>query len=334
MSSSGEPLDDRPERKPERKEVFISHRSTSPYQELSDKLTAKLHDRNISYFFDVENLHTGEAFAARIIENIQKSRLVVVLFPKEMSPWLHFEAACAFFDHKLFPIAVDDGKVPPPYDRIQHETVKTASIDNAALEKVASEIERRVRGRGHATKIYRWINRLFFQGFNIIFAVLFALFVLHLAPTDQINHLHVVAGAVMLGGQFFLSIGFATIAASPSFQERQFGFNTVEWLLIVWGALALIQPLLGLWLAFLRWGGLAEFPHWIFYALILYLLGLLFTGAGYLCAKEARELDNSPAAPQSIASRDLLANILFLAGFIVMVAVINLMLVSVRPKTF
>ena len=114
MSASDELLDDLPECF----EVFISHRSTSPYHELSNALKAKLDERNIRYFLDEKSLHGGDAFATRIIESIRRSRLVVVFFPKEMSPWLHFEAACAFFDHKLFPVAVDDGVVPPPYDRI------------------------------------------------------------------------------------------------------------------------------------------------------------------------------------------------------------------------
>ena len=273
-------------------------------------------------------LHAGDAFATRIIESIRRSRLVVVFFPKEMSPWLHFEAACAFFDHKLFPVAVDDGVVPPPYDRIHYEFV-TTSIDNDALERVAKEVEGRVRGKGQATEIYRWINHQFFKGFNIIFAVLLilvALLMLRLAPNRLLDHLHVVLGAVMLGGQFFLSIGFATIAASPSFQERRFGFNSIKWLFIVWIALAVIQPFLGLWLFRLRWAGSGAELVWILFALTLYLLGVLFTVAGYMWAKDARELDGNQAAAELIASRDLRANILFLVGFIVIVVIINLML--------
>ena len=132
----------------------------------------------------------------------------------------------------------------------------------------------------------------------------------------------------MLGGQFFLSIGFATIAASPSFQERRFGFDTVKWLFIVWITLAVIQPFLGLWLFRLRWGDSSSPAElvWILIAVILYLLGVLFTVAGYMWAKDARELDSSQADAQSIASRDLLANILFLVGLIVIVVVINMML--------
>jgi hypothetical protein len=55
---------------------------------------------------------------------------------------------------------------------------------------------------------------------------------------------------------------------------------------------------------------------------------VLLTGAGYIVAKDARELDGVHADPQSIAGHDVFANILFLLGFIVMVGVINLMLVK------
>jgi hypothetical protein len=323
MNVTGEIFDDLPECF----EVFISHRSTWPHRELSDALKAKLEKRNIRYFLDEKSLHAGDAFTARIIESIRRSRLVVVFFPKEMSPWLHFEAACAFFDRKLLPVAVDGGVVPPPYDRIHYESL-TASIDNDGLERVTREIESRVRGEGHATEIYRWINRLFFRGFNIIFAVSFALLALRLGAGDLVDHLHAIVGAVMLGGQFFLSIGFATIAASPSFEERRFGFNTIEWLLIVWIALAVIQPFLGMWLVVYRLE--AQPPPWILTAIIFYLLGMLFTIAGYVIAKGARELDGGQAGPRSIALRDLLANISFLVGFVAMVAVMDVMLANSR----
>jgi TIR domain len=323
MSSSDEFLDDLPECF----EVFISHRSISPYQELSNALKAKFDDRGIRCFLDEKSLHAGDVFASRIVESIRRSRLVVVFFPKEMSPWLHFEAACAFFDQKLLPIAVDDGVVPPPYNCIQHEAV-TTSLESDALERITKEVERRVHGEGHRIDLYRIINHLFFKGFNILFAGIFALLILHLRPGQHVDHLHVIFGAVILGGQFFLSIGFARIAASPSFQERKFGFNTVERLLLIWAVLAIVQPLLGLWLALSRWG--VEIPSWVWISLILHLLGLLFTAAGYILAKDARELDSAHADPQSIAGRDLLANISFLLGFIVMVGVINLMLVKTR----
>jgi hypothetical protein len=318
MRASSEPLDNLQDCF----EVFISHRSTSPSHELCDAFKAKLDRRNIRYFFDEKSLHAGDAFSSRIVESMRRSRLVVVFFPKEMSPWLHFEAACAFFDQKLLPVAVEGGVVPPPYDRIHYESVK-ASIDHDALERVAKEVERRVRGEGRGTELYRTINRLFYKGFNIFFASLFALMVLKLAPSQHLHHLHVVLGSIILGGQFFLSIGFARIAAAPSFQGRLFGFDTVERLLIIWSVLAIIQPLLGLWLALSRF---AELPSWIWIALIMYLLGLLFTGAGYILAKDARELDGVHADPGLVAVRDVWANILFLLGFIVMVGVINLML--------
>jgi uncharacterized membrane protein len=120
-------------------------------------------------------------------------------------------------------------------------------------------------------------------------------------------------------------MGFARVVASPSFQERQYGFITTERLLIIWAALVIVQPMLGLWLA--MYGPAANgMAGWVWLSLVLYLLGLLFTGAGYMAAKTARDLDRAHSTPRSIDGRDLIANALFLIGFILMVAVINLML--------
>jgi hypothetical protein len=221
---------------PEGIDVFVSHRSTRLNRELAEALVAKLQDRKIQYFLDEKNIHLGDAFTTRISESIRRSRLVVVFFPNEMSAWEHFEAACAFFDRKLLPVAVDGGVVPSPYAHIHHVSVNTerGSVDHAALERVAVEIDRRLHGERHAafrTKFYGTMNHLFFSGLPILFGVLFALVLLGLGPGthfQHINHLHVVLGAVILGGQFFLSMGFARVVASPSFQKREYGFSTTE----------------------------------------------------------------------------------------------------------
>jgi hypothetical protein len=192
---------------PEGIDVFVSHRSTRLNRELAEALVAKLQDRKIQYFLDEKNIHLGDAFTTRISESIRRSRLVVVFFPNEMSAWEHFEAACAFFDRKLLPVAVDGGVVPSPYAHIHHVSVNTerGSVDHAALERVAVEIDRRLHGERHAafrTKFYGTMNHLFFSGLPILFGVLFALVLLGLGPGthfQHINHLHVVLGAVILG---------------------------------------------------------------------------------------------------------------------------------------
>jgi len=323
--------------------VFVSHRSTPVDRELAEALRAELDKREIHSFLDEKDIHPGDAFTTRIIESIRRSQLVVVFFPKEMSAWVHFEAACAYFDRKLLPVAVDGGVVPPPYDRIHHESVhseqcscpdhpgRLGSVDDAALERVAEEVARRVRGDPHVarkTKFYRTMNRLFFSGLPILFAAISAFVLFGLAPGSHyqhINHLHVVFGAVILGGQFFISMGFARVVASPSFHEREYGFSTTERLLTIWAIFVVVQPALGLFLV-LYDPNARGMRDWVWLSLVLYLLGLLCTGTGYVLAKRARELDRDQRAPQSIAGLDLAANALFLLGFILMVAVINLML--------
>jgi uncharacterized membrane protein len=315
--------------------VFISHRSIALHRALAEELKAKLDRRNIECFLDTKSLHLGDNFTAQIKENIRTSQLIVVFFPRDehMSSWIHFEAACAFFDRKLLPVAVDDAVVPDPYHSIEHESIHSelGDDDHAALERVAEEVARRVRGDQRAartTGFCRNVNRGFFSGLPIVLAVTFTVVLFGVAPGSlyqHINHLHAVLGAVILGGQFFLSMGFARVVASPSFQERESGFNTTERLLTLWAILVVIQPILGLWLV-LADPAARGMRDWIWLSLVLYLLGLLSTGTGYVVAKNARGLDRSNGTPGSIAVRDLAANALFALGFILMVAVINLML--------
>ena len=66
--------------------------------------------------------------------------------------------------------------------------------------------------------------------------------------TKHANHLHVTLGSVIIGGQFFLSLGFARTVAYPSSHQREYGFKIAERLYFTWAILMVIQPMLGLWL--------------------------------------------------------------------------------------
>lgn len=320
-------------------EVYIAyHRSTPRARAVAERLAEKLSVRGVTPFLDTKDIEAGEPFIRPILSNIRRARLVIVLFTSKLSTWVHFEAACAFFDEKLLAVTIDGASVPMPYGRIQFETLPDITegnkTDDAALERVADLAKQKLYGKGkHAanTRKYRRLNRMFFSGLPIVFVVLFPLFLFILIEiagdfgAHQVNHLHATLGAAILGGQFFLALGFARSVASPSFREREYGFETTERLFGIWACFAVIQPMLGLYLA--NW---ADQPVgmecWVWLSLVLYIMGMLFSLAGYMVAKSARYLDREHKPPREISRRDFLANVLFLVGFLMTVSVLNVMI--------
>lgn len=324
----------------EHAEVFIAHLNQPLANGVAQALLKLLAGRGLTCFLDTRDLSTGVSYIRPILSSIRQARVVVVLFCSQPSPWVLFEAGCAFADEKLMPVSIG-GTVPAPYDRIQLERVvgvageagAAAEIDMAALGRVADEVKQRVHGRPAdtaATLRWRACNALFFSGLPIVAGVAFALLMLRGDGllTQHLRHLHVVLGAAVVGGQFFLALAFARVMASPSFRQREFGFDTTERLFGVWLVLALLQPVLGLWFG---WRLQAQvLPH-VWCALALYLGALLLSLGGYVAAGSARLRDAAHDAPRRVAARHLQANVLFMAGFAVMAAVVNLMLTHQLP---
>lgn len=317
----------------EHAEVFIAHLNEPLANEVATELRTLLTSRGLTTFLDTRDLSAGVSYIQPILTSIRHAQVVVVLFCAKPSAWVLFEAGCAFADEKLMPVSIG-GNVPSPYDRIQLERVisvaDTPVLDKAALGRVAEEVKYRVHGRAadtRATLRWRRCNALFFSGLPILAGLVFALGLLR-GVVQHLLHLHVVLGAAVLGGQFFLALAFARVMASPSFRQREFGFATIERLFGVWLVLAVLQPVLGLWFGVLRHGGVP--PH-IWLALALYLVALLCSLGGYITASSARRRDAAHDAPRRVAARHLQANLLFLVGFAVMAAVVNLMLTRQLP---
>lgn len=324
----------------EHAEVFIAHLNQDLANTVAQALLKALTERGLSCFLDKRDLNTGVSYIRPILSSIRQARVVVVLFCPNPSPWVLFEAGCAFADEKLMPVSIG-GKVPAPYDRIQLERVvswpRTADakpvIDETALGRVADEVKHRVHGRAAdtaATLRWRHCNALFFSGLPILAGLVFALLLLRGEGLLQLHlsHLHVVLGAAVVGGQFFLALAFARVMAAASFRQREFGFETIERLFGVWLVLAVLQPVLGLCYSVLLHRGVP--PH-VWLALALYLLALLCSLGGYIAASSARARDAAHDAPRRVAARHLQANLLFLVGFAVMAAVVNLMLSKRLP---
>ena len=260
-------------------DVFISHRSTETSKAIATNLYFKLQKRNINCFLDTKNIGGGESFLHTILSNVRRSRLVIVIFDDNLSSWVLFEASCAFFDQKLLPVAINEAEVPPPYNRIHNEKINTNdSINNveAGLNRIADQAEEMLDGEGHTvfTRLCRRFNSLFYTGIQIISLLVFGFILFKIDPGnlhDHVLHAHVSLGAVVLGGQFFLSLAFARTVASSSFREREYGFETTEKLFHLWGVFAIIQLCLGIYLASTLDDGRLNFlKDWIYPALIFY----------------------------------------------------------------
>ena len=332
-------------------EVFISHRSGARDTAVARLIAEGLEAQGIRVFLDTKDILGGDSFIRPILRSVRRSRLVIVLFGDDLSSWVHFEAAVAFFDEKLLPVALNGVEVPNPYRRIQHHIVAAPDagrVDREAVDRVVAQARHRLRGdprHAFRTRCFRFVNRLHVHGIWIAFLLVipFLLFPLTKAGAElealgwldplvlreHLNHLHVTLGAAILGGQFFLTLAFARSVSSPSFREREYGFEAIEQLFFVWALLAFVQPMLGLALA--CWGlsasqCLVSMPGWLWLSTLLYVLGLFITFIGYVVARHTRGLDRAHDSPTRITAQDFAANAIFLVGFLVTVAVLNLMI--------
>lgn len=192
----------------------------------------------------------------RILDGVERSPLVVVIFNNNISTWVHFEASCAYFEKKLFPVSLNDAEVPLPYARVHYHTIRfdaeTGTVDEESLDRLVEAVAYKLDGaKQHVgrTRMYRRLNHFFFRGFTVMFAVISAVILFGIdlnSLTKHANHLHVRLGSVIIGGQFFLSLGFARTVAYPSSRQREYGFRIAERLYFTWAILTVIQPMLGL----------------------------------------------------------------------------------------
>jgi hypothetical protein len=323
--------------------VFIAHRSDKLDTRVAEQLADELKLRDISYFLDKDTLKLGDDFQERILSAVGSATIVVVLFPQSPSSWVAFEAACAFFEQKLLPVSLAGSQVPEPYNRLQTYTIDVVDQmpSKTSIEAIVLEIEQKLFG---TQTDRRWIiatdllNRVFEKGLQVTLGAFFVVGLLMLAYDFSIrdmsrgllilhlNHLHVILGATILGGQLFVSLAFAQAISSPIHPTRDAAFRSAERLFFFWLWLTPFQPMLGVALALAKYGEIRTAPAWSWLALVLYLIGLLFTCTAYGVARANRKEPLSAENRKNVGYLNLLANVLFLLGFIVTVLIINLML--------
>ena len=233
--------------------------------------------------------------------------------------------------------------VPEPYDRIQiHQVdIQNHSPNPTSIEAIAEQIERKLFGAKADRRwiaVTDWLNRFFDKGLQVALGALFVVGLLLIAYDANLenmnrghailhlNHLHVILGATILGGQFFVSLAFAHAIASPIHPRRDTAFRSAERFFFFWLCLTPFQPMLGVALAIAKYGGMRTAPTWVWLAFVLYLISLLLTCSGYGLARARRQDPITPENRRALGHLNLLANLLFLLGFIVTVSVINLML--------
>jgi hypothetical protein len=322
------------------RDVFISHSSDPLEIEAAERLADEIRRRNLTCFIDKDELRLGDDYENRIVAAVRVATMVVVLFPQRPSNWVAFEASCAYFDGKLLPVSFGGSVVPEPYNRFQTHTidVKDEKVDADSIVGVAEEVERRLLGDEADRRTIRFVdvcNRIFHQGLQIGLSAFFVVGLLLIAYGSSsaealfvhLNHLHVILGATILGGQFFVSLAFAKAIASPMHTARDTGFKTAEQLCFFWLWLTPLQPILGLLMAWLLFANQPK-PGWMWLSLALYLMGLLLTCAGYGIVKLQRDQELVDDRIRSVRVYNLVANLLFLFGFIVTVIVISLMLLK------
>jgi hypothetical protein len=320
------------------RDVFISHSSDPLEIEAAERLADEIRSRNLTCFIDKDELHLGDDYENRIVAAVRVATMVVVLFPERPSNWVAFEAACAYFDGKLLPVSFGGSVVPEPYNRFQTHTIAVADekVDANSIAAVAEEVERRLLGDDadrRTIRIVDFCNRIFHQGLQIGLSAFFIVALLLIAYGSSsaeaffvhVNHLHVILGATILGGQFFVSLAFAKAIASPIHTARDTGFKTAEQLFFFWLWLTPLQPILGLLMAWMLFGNDPK-PGWMWVSLALYLMGLLLTCAAYGIVRLQRDQELVEDRIRSVRIYNLLGNVLFLLGFIVTVIVITLML--------
>lgn len=313
-------------------EVFISHRSTPRASALARELFDKLRARSVDAFLDTERLEAGAWFASEIQESIRNARVVVVFFDDEVSSWVHFEAACAFFDRKLIPVAIGHAVVPPPYSQVQHES----DGDGTALDRVVDQVERRLAykvGLSRTGRAVRWLNDVFAWGAWVLVAIGAAI----LMPFGEWGEgqrsifLLALFSSLVLGGLFFLSLAFSRAVASPSFREREYGFEAVKKLVGVWLPLVIVPPTLGLLWILGPGNGAHRAQPWSFLAFAAYSSAVFIFVVGHEVVRQSRELDRQGEAPERVGRRLFLANVLFITAFIAAAWVLSLLVLREVP---
>ena len=291
--------------------VFISHRSTERGQDVARRLYEMLTARGIDSFLDVKKLQPGDMYGSEIQESIRQARVVVVFFDEELTSWLHFEAACALFDRKLVPVSIQGATVPPPYDQVQLEV----GGGDEALERVVEQIERRLGDRKSPwTRSISWLNRVFAWGAWIAIVILAAILIA-IGQWEAGRGPLFLAGlfaALVLGGQFFLSLAFSSMTLSSSFRERDFAFKAVRRLTLVWTPMVLVPASIGvLWVL----GADNRSVPWMFLAFAAYSSAVFIFGVGYVVVKASAELDATGKEPDRVEWLRFLANVLFIFAF-------------------
>jgi hypothetical protein len=286
--------------------------------------------RGIDAFLDVKKLQAGDIYGSEIQESIRQARVVVVFFDDELTSWLHFEAACALFDHKLVPVSIQGATVPPPYDQIQLEV----GGSDEALERVVEQIERRLGGRKSVwARSVRWLNQAFAWGVWIAIVILAAILIAmgHWQAGRGPLFLAVLFGGLVLGGQFFLSLAFSSMTLSSSFRERDFAFRAIRRLTLVWTPMVFVPASIGvLWVL-----GTSSSDNragaWVFLAFAGYSSAVFIFGLGYFIVKASAELDATEKEPDRVEWLRFVANVVFVIAFFCLAAAASLVVLREVP---
>jgi len=127
--------------------LFVSYARSDKV--CAKKIIQKLLSYNGSYeiFWD-EDIETGSQYRSFIQDKLNAAAVVIVLWSKDSinSDWVQSEASAALTNNTIFPIRIDDVKIPPPFGNRHYEDligIRTGT-DETELIKIFEKLEKRL----------------------------------------------------------------------------------------------------------------------------------------------------------------------------------------------
>lgn len=134
---------------PDQHDVFVSY--ATPDVEAAKQICAALNSRKLNYWFAPEKIKTGDFFAAAIADDLNKSKVVVLVLSEHAtkSPWVTAEITEAISSRKtVLPFMIQEFDLPRQWGlmlrTIQWKEAYRGQIENE-IELLVSRVEERLR---------------------------------------------------------------------------------------------------------------------------------------------------------------------------------------------
>src|SRR5579883_1478797 len=134
---------------PDHHDVFVSY--ATPDVEVAKQVCTALHSRKLNYWFAPEKIRTGDFFATAIADDLNKSKVVVLVLSEQAtdSPWVRAEITTALSSKiTVLPFMIQKFDLPNEWklmlSTIQWKEAYRGLIENE-IELLVSRVEERLR---------------------------------------------------------------------------------------------------------------------------------------------------------------------------------------------